>query len=83
MQPHPHYALTNEFIERRKLHCHEAENWVTLTDAEDFMQATRQLSYHKDTGQIYLLKCDEDETVFAGYVPNEEALEQVIAYTRW
>ena len=77
MKNHGYYEPTNGFIERHKLHIDEAETWVELSG-----EGSRKLLYDKEDGQISLID-DFDIIVFQGYLPSEEALENVIAYTNW
>lgn len=77
MRNHPHYEPSNAFIERHGLTIEETEVWVYLPRADGF-----RLDYNKETGCI-VLRDESGEVSFCGFVPTEEALEQVIAYTNW
>ena len=84
---HPYYEPTDAFIDRYGLKVDEAETWVELYSQD--INKKRELYYQKKTGQIIIFKYQQgslnksEDCVFSGFVPNEQALENIIAYTGW
>jgi hypothetical protein len=86
---HPYYAPSQGFIERYNLHITEACGWVYYQDHPDDREATKFVALWPETGRLVLAKQDPStpggdlNNVFDGYLPSEEALEQVIQWTKW
>ena len=84
---HLYYEPTDAFIDRYGLQVDEAETWVELYSPD--RNKRREMYYQKATGQIILFKYQPassnkaEDVVFSGFVPDEQALENIIAYTGW
>lgn len=74
---HPYYEPTNAFIERHALRINEAEVWVYMSREDG-----ARIDYNKDTGGI-VLRDPYGDVPFSGFLPDEQALENIIAYTKW
>lgn len=87
---HPYYVPSQAFIERHGLLLYVAENnYQVYYNTALSLDASRLMCFYEDTGRLYLGKQDcvnptgDLETIFDGFLPNEQALEQVIEWTKW